>query len=188
VAITAHRRAADTAPAAGPASAAGEPLLGIGAAAARAGVSERALRYYQQLGLLIPACTTPGGLRRYSEEDLARVARIRELQTLLGLNLDEIAVVLRNEDRLAEIRLSYHDERTSDEDRRRLTRECLTLQESLRDTVEAKRAALEGFLADLDFRIRKCRDLVASDPEPDAGQQDPRDQEQGEPATRAVEG
>jgi DNA-binding transcriptional MerR regulator len=165
VGSTVHRGTAVTSPAAGPAPAAGEPLLGIGAAAARAGVSERALRYYQQLGLLIPACTTPGGLRRYSEEDLARVARIRELQTLLGLNLDEIAVVLRNEDRLAEIRLSFHDERTSDEDRRRLTRECLSLQESLRDTVEAKRAALEGFLTDLDFRIRKCRDLLASAPE-----------------------
>lgn len=175
--MTAHRGAAATAPAAGQPPAAGEPLLGIGAAAARAGVSERALRYYQQLGLLVPACTTPGGLRRYSEEDLARVARIRELQTLLGLNLDEIAVVLRNEDRLAEIRLSYHDERTSDQDRRRLTRECLTLQESLRTTVEAKRVALEGFLADLDVRIQKCRDLLASHPEPDAGQQDV-----GEPA------
>jgi DNA-binding transcriptional MerR regulator len=188
VAITAHRGAAGTAPAAGSSPAAGEPLLGIGAAAERAGVSERALRYYQQLGLLVPACT-PGGLRRYSEEDLARVARIRELQALLGLNLDEIAVVLRNEDRLAEIRLSYHDERTSDEDRRRLTRECLTLQESLRDTVKAKKAALEGFLNDLDFRIRKCRDLLlASDPEPGPGQQDvpgpaSRDHDRGEPAS-----
>jgi DNA-binding transcriptional MerR regulator len=170
VGVTAHRGAATTAPAAGQPPAAGEPLLGIGAAAARAGVSERALRYYQQLGLLVPSCT-PGGLRRYSEEDLARVARIRGLQTLLGLNLDEIAVVLRNEDRLAEIRLSYHDERTSDEERRRLTGECLTLQESLRATVEAKRAALESFLTDLDGRIRKCRDLLASYPEPGAGQQ-----------------
>src|SRR5260370_25235863 len=111
-------------------AAAGEPLLGIGVAAARAGVSERALRYYQQLGLLVPSCT-PGGLRRYSEEDLARVARIRELQTLLGLNLDEIAVVLRNADRIAEIRLSYRDERTSDDERRRLTRACLTLHARL---------------------------------------------------------
>ena len=48
----------------------------------------------------------------------------------------------------------------------RLTRECLTLQESLRDTVEAKRAALQSFQADLDGRIQKCRDLLASDPEP----------------------
>jgi DNA-binding transcriptional MerR regulator len=136
------------------------PLLGIGAAANRLGVSERALRYYQQLGLVAPASTTPGGLRRYSEEDIARVERIRELQTLLGLNLDEIAIVLRNEDRMAQIRRTYHDERTSDQERRRLTRECLTLQENLRATVEAKRVALVGFLADLDARIKRGQDLL----------------------------
>jgi len=139
----------------------GEHLLGIGAAATRLGVSERALRYYQQLGLLVPACTTPGGLRRYSEGDLARVTRIRELQALLGLNLDEIAIMLRSEDRIAQIRLTYHDERTGDDERRRLTRECLALQENLRATVEAKRVALEVFLADLDARIGRARDLLA---------------------------
>jgi DNA-binding transcriptional MerR regulator len=137
------------------------PLLGIGAAAQRLGVSERALRYYQQLGLLVPARTTPGGLRRYSPADLARVERIRELQSLLGLNLDEIAVVLRNEDRIAQIRQTWHDERTSDEERRHLTRECLALQQSLRDTVEAKRAALESLLADLDARIGRGREFLA---------------------------
>jgi MerR family transcriptional regulator, repressor of the yfmOP operon len=148
---------------AGPAPA-DEPgeLIGIGAAAARAGVSERALRYYQQLGLLAPARTTPGGLRRYSAANLARVARIRELQTLLGLNLDEIAVVLRNEDRLAQIRLVWHDERTSERERRALGRECLALQEDLRATVEAKRIALDSFLADLDTRIAKVRAVLAS--------------------------
>jgi MerR family transcriptional regulator, repressor of the yfmOP operon len=142
-------------------------LLGIGAAAAQAGVSERALRYYQQLGLIVPACTTPGGLRRYSADDLARVARIRELQKLLGLNLDEIAVVLHNEDRMAQIRRAYKDERTSDAERLRLARECLALIESLRETVEAKRTALDSFLADLDARIGRCRDLLAGrDPSP----------------------
>ena len=90
-----------------------EQLVGIGAAAEQAGVSQRALRYYQQRGLLTPRGCTPGGLRRYCEEDLARVARIRQLQDLLGLNLDEIAIVLRGEDRMAEIRLAYHDEGTS---------------------------------------------------------------------------
>jgi DNA-binding transcriptional MerR regulator len=137
-----------------------EKLVGIGVAATRLGVSERALRYYQQLGLIDP-CTTPGGLRRYGADDLARVARIRELQILLGLNLDEIAIVLRSEDRMAEIRRMFHDERTSDDERRRLTRECLTLQEDLRATVEAKRVALESFLADLDARIARGRDLLA---------------------------
>ena len=139
----------------------GEQLLGIGAAAARAGVSERALRYYQELGLIVPTCTTPGGLRRYSEENLARVARIRELQTVLGLNLDEIAIVLRNEDRLAQIRRTYHDERTSDDERLRLTRECLDLLESLRATVEGKRVELERCLADLEARIGRAQDVLA---------------------------
>src|SRR5262245_12962433 len=81
-----------------------EQLLGIGAAAERAGVSQRALRYYQQIGLLTPCGCTPGGLRRYSEDDLARVARIRQLQELLGLDLDAIARVLNDEDRMAQIK------------------------------------------------------------------------------------
>lgn len=138
----------------------GAHLLGIGAAAAQAGVSERALRYYQQLGLITPSGCTPGGMRRYSADDLARVARIRQLQTLLGLNLDEIAMVLRNEDRLAEIRLAYHHESTGDEDRKKLLAESLSLHEELRATVEAKRAAIESFLTDLDARIARTRKLL----------------------------
>ena len=136
------------------------PLLGIGAAAARAGVSERALRYYQQIGLITPSACTPAGTRRYSEEDLARVARIRQLQVLLGFNLDEIAVVLRSEDRMAQIKRSYHHEHTSDAERRELVRESLRLQHDLRATVDAKRVAIEGFLADLDARIARASDLL----------------------------
>jgi MerR family transcriptional regulator, repressor of the yfmOP operon len=135
-------------------------LLGIGAAAARTGTSERALRYYQQIGLLTPCASTPGGMRRYSEDDLARVARIRQLQTLLGLNLDEIAVVLRNEDRLAQIKQAWRHEDTSAADRRGLAAESLRLQEELRVTVQAKRQAIDGFLADLDARISRTRDLL----------------------------
>jgi DNA-binding transcriptional MerR regulator len=149
-----------------------EQLVGIGAAAERSGVSQRALRYYQQLGLLTPQGCTPGGLRRYSEEDLARVARIRQLQTLLGLNLDEISLVLRAEDRMAEIRLAYHDEGTSCSERRALVRESLELQQDLRATVEAKRQGIEGFLTDLDARIARVRGLLD---QMDHGRRSPED-------------
>jgi len=135
-------------------------LLGIGAAAERAGVSQRALRYYQQLGLLTPCGSTPGGLRRYSEDDLARVARIRQLQQLLGLNLDEIATVLRDEDRMAQIKRAYLDAGTSRRERQELLRESLELQQGLRATVAAKRQGIEGFLADLDARIARTRALL----------------------------
>jgi DNA-binding transcriptional MerR regulator len=137
------------------------PLLGIGAAAAAAGVSERALRYYQQLGLLTPCECTPGGMRRYSEDDLARVARIRQLQTLLGLNLEEIAVVLQGEDRMNEIRRAYHHENATDARRRELVTESLQLQQELRATVESKRQAIEGFLTDMDARITRTREFLS---------------------------
>jgi DNA-binding transcriptional MerR regulator len=136
------------------------PLLGIGAAAQSAGVSERALRYYQQLGLIAPTCTS-GGFRRYGERDLARVARIRELQTLLGLNLDEIATVLRSEDRVAEIRAAYHDARTGAAQRHALVEESLEIHENLRATVEVKRAALDEFLKDLSVRIDRIHSALA---------------------------
>jgi MerR family transcriptional regulator, repressor of the yfmOP operon len=130
-------------------------LLSIGEAAERAGVSPRALRYYQQIGLITPSACTPGGLRRYSEDNLARVVRIRELQDLLGLNLDEIAAVLHNEDRLAELRIAYHDVRTDEKERQSILDACLSLQLDLRATVELKRIAISEFLADLDARIRR---------------------------------
>lgn len=135
-------------------------LCGIGEAASRAGVSERALRYYQELGLLTPCARTPGGMRRYSEADLARVARIRELQSLLGLNLDEIAVVLRSDDRMSEIKAAFHDTGTGADERSALVSESLELQEHLVQVVRAKKSALEDFLADLEARIARIKELA----------------------------
>jgi MerR family transcriptional regulator, repressor of the yfmOP operon len=136
--------------------------MSIGDAANFLGVSERALRYYEELGLVTPCARTPGGMRRYSEEELSRVGRIRELQALLGLNLDEVAVVLRNEDRLSEIKESYHDSRKGARERADLLREALTVQENLRATVEAKRGALDKFLVDLDARIERVKQRLAA--------------------------
>jgi MerR family transcriptional regulator, repressor of the yfmOP operon len=144
-----------------------QQLLGIGAAAVRAGVSERALRYYQELGLLTPSGCTPGGMRRYSDADLARVARIRELQTLLGLNLDEIAAVLHNEDRSAELKAMFLDEKTSAGERRAIATESLSMVLELRATVEAKQVALTAFLEDLDARLARIG-AVLDDQEPSA--------------------
>jgi len=136
-------------------------LLSIGAAAAQAGVTERALRYYQEIGILNPTAHTKGGMRRYSEADLARVARIRELQQLLGYNLDEVAEVLRNEDRLAEIRAAYFDQTTGQAERQRLLEESLELAQELRQSVEAKRVAVEAFLVDLNARIDRIHAALA---------------------------
>ena len=59
----------------------------IGELGRRAGVSARALRHYEELGLL-PARRRANGYRDYEERDLAVVAEIRSLLEL-GFTLEE---------------------------------------------------------------------------------------------------
>ncbi len=59
----------------------------IGELSERAGVSTRALRHYEELGLL-PARRRANGYREYDEQDLRLVGEIRELVEL-GFALEE---------------------------------------------------------------------------------------------------
>jgi DNA-binding transcriptional MerR regulator len=67
--------------------------IGIGSAARALGTTERALRYYEQRGLLPPAQPSPGGHRRYDEFALRRARRVLALREL-GLSLDTIGRVI----------------------------------------------------------------------------------------------
>jgi MerR family transcriptional regulator, thiopeptide resistance regulator len=62
--------------------------LTIGDVARRTGLTERTLRYYEELGLLTPSRDT-GGRRRYDGESLDRLYRIRLLRAL-GTPLAEV--------------------------------------------------------------------------------------------------
>lgn len=135
-------------------------LLGISKAAAQCGVSQRALRYYQQIGLLTPTGSTPGGLRRYSEADLDRVRRIRELQALLGFNLDEIRSVLASDDRLVAIRAEYRAASEGSARRALLLRQALKVREDLAETVDSKIGALQTFREELSTSMDRVRSLL----------------------------
>ena len=64
----------------------------ISVAAELAGVHPQTLRIYERKGLVDPA-RTPGGSRRYSDDDIALLQRIQEL-TNDGLNLAGVQRVL----------------------------------------------------------------------------------------------
>lgn len=73
----------------------------ISVAAELAGMHPQTLRIYERRGLLAPA-RTAGGSRRYSDADLALLARIAEL-TDEGLNLAGVQRVLELEQMVAEL-------------------------------------------------------------------------------------
>jgi len=65
----------------------------IGDVSRRAGVSARAVRYYEELGLLHPEGHSEGGFRLYGEQSLQCLEVISRLKEL-GLSLHEIRRVL----------------------------------------------------------------------------------------------
>ncbi|MDJ0924247.1 MAG: helix-turn-helix transcriptional regulator [Acidimicrobiia bacterium] len=64
----------------------------ISVAAELAGVHPQTLRIYERKGLIEPF-RTPGGTRRYSDEDLERLGLIQEL-TAEGVNLEGVRQIL----------------------------------------------------------------------------------------------
>jgi DNA-binding transcriptional MerR regulator len=74
----------------------------IGELAGAAGVTVRALRHYDSLGLLVPSARTHGGHRVYSHEDVQRLYRLLALRGL-GFSLDAIGPLLDGGDDLSEV-------------------------------------------------------------------------------------
>jgi MerR family transcriptional regulator, heat shock protein HspR len=78
------------------------PRYTISIAAELAGMHPQTLRVYEARGLVRPR-RTPGGTRRYSDADLAKLRKIAELTTEQGVNLSGAELVLGLEDRVREL-------------------------------------------------------------------------------------
>jgi DNA-binding transcriptional MerR regulator len=139
--------------------------LRIGQAAALAGVSTRTLRYYEELGLLRPSAHSPGGARRYSDDDVARLARIRELKDLLGFNLDEVRVVLGAEDQLGSLKAAYLAQ-ADQEAQRAIIEQALAINARLQAAVGAKLERLTEFHAALVAKEARYRGILDGSIEP----------------------
>lgn len=77
-------------------------VYAISIAAELSGTAIQNLRVYERRGLVSPN-RTDGGTRRYSEDDVRRLVRIRELLDA-GLNLAGIDKVLELEDEIDRLR------------------------------------------------------------------------------------
>jgi DNA-binding transcriptional MerR regulator len=74
-------------------------LLQIGEVAERVSLSLRTVRYYEEQGLLEPESRTSGGFRLYSEDQVDRLALIKQMKPL-GFTVGEMRELLDARDRL----------------------------------------------------------------------------------------
>jgi DNA-binding transcriptional MerR regulator len=82
----------------------------IGAAAERSGFTTSSLRYYEGIGLVVPAGRTEAGYRLYDDHSLARLAFIARAKQL-GCTLEEITdlIGIWDGDRCGPVQRSFHD-------------------------------------------------------------------------------
>lgn len=78
--------------------------------AAQTGLTKRTLRYYEEVGLLPPTGRTEGNYRRYTQEDIQYLERIKNLRNLLGFSLSDIRVILEAEYERLQIKEAYRQE------------------------------------------------------------------------------
>jgi DNA-binding transcriptional MerR regulator len=122
----------------------------IGEVAELANVTTRTLRYWQEIGLLKLDERGEASERLYSDADVERVMRIRELQVLLGFSLAEIRIILDTDDLV---------------DTFRTARQAEALPHVQRDLLTQAMEANDGLLARLDdtiTRIGRFRDERAT--------------------------
>ena len=84
------------------------PKYMIGVAAELVGMHPQTLRLYETRGLVRPRRTS-GGTRLYSDAELARLRRITELASGLGLSLQGVEHVLQLEDRVRDLEQQIAD-------------------------------------------------------------------------------
>lgn len=122
--------------------------------AQRTSMTKRTLRYYEEMGLLPPTGRTEGNYRRYSDEDILLLKRIKELRDLLGFSLTDIRTLLAAEDERGQLKLAYSQEAEATTKLAQLDRVDELIREQIQ-LIEQKASALEEMRSALYAKLAK---------------------------------
>ncbi len=140
-----------------------EATYSIGEAAELCGTTTRTLRYYEELGLVSSTRQSASSQRRYGQAEIERIQHIRELQTLLGLDLDEIAEQLQASDRLDGLKAEYRAG-PPEERREAILEESRLILRGLRARAIEREERLAVFVRELDERLGRVERARADKP------------------------
>jgi len=130
-----------------------EATYRIGEVAERLGVTTRTIRYYEEVGLFGSSPARPkGGHRTYAEGDVTRLAELIRMRDLLGLTLEELALLAEAEGARAALRDRWSGTE-SDAERIRIVEEAMTHVRRQLDLVRARQQRLDEFAGQLTEKL-----------------------------------
>lgn len=122
-------------------------LLRIQEVASELGLTTRAIRYYEEVGLLKPAARTEGAYRLFDADDLERLRFIKGLRDDAGFSLAEIGALLEDETARARNRARFRATDDADE-RRAILADAIDRIDRQVETLRAKIGRLEAMCAE----------------------------------------
>lgn len=112
--------------------------MNIGQAAAQAGLHAKTIRYYEEIGLILPAARSTNGYRDYSPEDL-HILRFVQRARGLGFSVQECRDLLS----------LYHDRNRASADVKALAKQRIA-------AIEVKIEELRSMAATLGHLVERC--------------------------------
>ncbi|MCL5048695.1 MAG: MerR family transcriptional regulator [Firmicutes bacterium] len=134
-------------------------LVKIGEAAAMANVSERTLRYYEEIKLIKPRAHTTGGCRQYDTKTIERIIRIRELQELTSSNLEDIKSVLDKEESIEILRQAWKST-DNPEEKKQILIDAQASLAHLSNLINAKIKRLQEFETEIAQRLSVVEEML----------------------------
>jgi len=138
---------------------AAQEFISIGEAAERSGLTQRTLRYYEELGLLKPPARVARGQRLYAVADLERIAQVRRMKDLLGFTLSEIRTVVEAEEAKQQLRTGYKQERSVKRKLKQMNDAAQITERQLR-LVEEKIAQMQAMKKELARDLSGFRERI----------------------------
>ena len=166
-----------------------ERYLRIQEAADEIGLTTRAIRYYEEQGLLLPSGRSEGSYRLFDDDDLERLRFIKGLRDDAGFSLAEIRQLLEDEQARRAVRARFRS--TDDpEERRRLLKDALARMERQVDILRQKAERLAAMIDETTTRSAHLQAHLAEldgGPDPHAGGANPHARPTAKPARDKAE-
>lgn len=92
------------------------------------GLTKRAIRYYEQIGLIDPPERTEGRIRLYTDDDISRLQKVVDAKEVLGFSLQELQHYLSLNETIEQYRNEYRESKKEHKSSRELDKIAKGLQ------------------------------------------------------------
>jgi MerR family transcriptional regulator, repressor of the yfmOP operon len=123
------------------------------------GLTKRAIRYYEEIGLIKPPERSEKGTRLYTEENIEQLKRVIAAREVLGFSLQELQHFLTLEEKIESHRFEYRNASEQEEKRQELEHVAANLRKQI-DMLEEKMKKMTQFKKELEQMEQRIQAIL----------------------------